>query len=60
MGIGISILFMSKLKNDRKINYVKNIKTVKSPSVNHTPPPGIKGKSLIIWNSPTSKINISK
>tara|TARA_Y100000389_G_C17428736_1_gene501204 strand:- start:1435 stop:1617 length:183 start_codon:yes stop_codon:yes gene_type:complete len=60
MGVGSSILTMSKLKRNRKINYVENVKHVKFEKVNPTPPPGIKGKSLRMWNSPRPKKNINK
>ena len=60
MGVASSILNIRKRKVNRKINYVENIKNVKSPSVKHTPPPGIRGESLRMWNSPKPKKNINK
>ena len=56
MGIGSSILAISKKKINRKIN----INKLKSPGANNTPPPGIRGESLRMWNSPRPKKNINK
>tara|TARA_Y100000768_G_C23981385_1_gene685999 strand:- start:506 stop:688 length:183 start_codon:yes stop_codon:yes gene_type:complete len=60
MGVGSSVLAMSKIKSNRKINYVENIKHVKIEKVNQTPPPGIRGKSLRMWNSPRAIKNVNK
>lgn len=59
MGAGTSILNISKRKVNRKIIFVEKPSTVKS-SPHLTPPPGIKGKSLRMWNSPRPKKNINK
>lgn len=60
MGVGSSILFMSKMKSNRKIKYVESVKHVEFEKVNPTPPPGIRGKSLKMWNSPRPIKNINK
>jgi len=61
MGNGTSVLNVSKIKSNRQIKFVEsNKKNIKLYSPHVTPPPGIKGKSLRMWNSPRPKKNINK
>lgn len=63
MGNGNSVLNMSKskLKSNRKIKFIENNKkNIKLYSPHVTPPPGIKGQSLRMWNSPRPQKNINK